>query len=79
MSDTVWILDPTKTRPPSALRYHTSPDCPMPRKYGATPVDKREAESRGYTPCRRVGPCHSATKAGRRPGRNRQMVTGGKR
>jgi hypothetical protein len=79
MSETVWILDPTKSRPPSKLRYHTSPDCTMPRKYGATAVEKREAESRGYTPCRRSGPCNSATKAGPRPGRNRQMVTGGKR
>jgi hypothetical protein len=84
MRETVWILEPTKSRPPSKLRYHTSPDCPWPRKfeatqYKATAVEKREAEARGYTRCRRNGPCNSATKAGPRPGRNRQMVTAGKR
>ncbi len=79
MSEKVWILGPTKSRPPSKLRYHTSRDCPMPLMYAAEPIEKREAEARGYTPCRRNGPCSSATKAGPRPSRNRQMVTGGKR
>ena len=81
MSETVWILEPTKSRPPSKLRYHLSPDCPMPRKYAAQveAVERQEAESRGYTRCRQSGPCNSATTAGPRPGRNRQMVTAGKR
>ena len=79
MSETVWILGPTKSRPPGKLRYHTSPDCPMARMYKAKAVDRQEAESQGYTRCRRNGPCNSATKAGPRPGRNRQMVTAGKR
>jgi hypothetical protein len=79
MSETVWVLGPTKSRPPSKLRYHTSPDCPGLRMYTAKACEKRKAESLGYTPCRRNGPCNSATKAGPRPGRNRQMVTAGKR
>jgi hypothetical protein len=79
MSDTVWILGPTKSRAPAKLRYHTSPDCPMARMYKAEAIERQEAESRGYTRCRRNGPCNSATKAGPRPGRDRQMVTAGKR
>jgi hypothetical protein len=78
MSETVWILGPTKSRPPRKLRYHTSPDCPVPRMYTAEAIERQEAESRGYTRCRRNGPCNSATKAGPRPGRNREMVTAGK-
>ena len=78
-SDTVWILGPTKSRAPAKLRYHTSPDCPMARMYEAEAIERQEAESRGYTRCRRNGPCNSATKAGPRPGRDRQMVTAGKR
>jgi hypothetical protein len=78
MSETVWVLGPWKSRGPSKLRYHTSPDCPMPQRYGATAMTRREAESLGYTRCRRNGPCNSAAKAGPRPGRNRQMVTAGK-
>ena len=79
MKEIVWILQPEKRRPPSKRRYHTSPDCSMVRNYNGLPIDKREAEAMGYTvPCRKSGPCRSATKAGPRPGRNRQMVTGGR-
>jgi hypothetical protein len=79
MSETVWILGPTKSRPASTLRYHVVPDCPGLRNYEPEPLEKREAESRGYTRCRRNGPCNSAMKAEPRPGRNRKMVTAGKR
>lgn len=77
--ETVWVLDPTKSRPTSKLRYHTSPDCPGLRMYTAQEMKKQEAEDLDYTACRRNGPCNSAMKAGPRPGRNRQMVTAGKR
>ena len=78
MSETVWILDPTKSRPPTRLRFHTSPDCPMVKAYDAEEIERSRAESLGYTPCRRSGACSSATKTGPYPERNRQMVTGGK-
>ena len=64
MSETVWVLGPRTSRPGRKLRYHTSPGCPG--RYGGKPMEKREAESLGYTPCRRNGHGNSATKAGPR-------------
>jgi hypothetical protein len=78
MSETVWVLDPTESRPASRLWYHASPDCPWLRIYKARSMETQEAESEGYARCRRNGPCNSATNAGPRPGRNRLMVTAGK-
>ena len=38
MSEKVWILGSTKSRPPSKLRYHTSRDCPIRLRDAAEPI-----------------------------------------
>ena len=79
MSETVWVLGPTKSRPERRLSFHLSPDCPGLRGFKPEAIERQEAEDREYKRCRANGPCNSAKKAGPRLGRNRQMVTGGKR
>jgi hypothetical protein len=74
MSEIVWVLPQAKSK----AKYHTSPHCSMPANHGGQPVEKRVAVAERGTPCMRKGPCRNATKAGPRPGRNRQMVTGGR-
>ena len=72
----VYVLGRERSRGRGQLKYHTSPDCRMPRKHGYETMELGEAVRLGYTPCRAFGPCRSMTKAGPSPGHDHSLATG---
>ena len=77
MSETVWVLGPTKSRSPKGCGITSLRTVRRFGIYRAKPVSERAGKAEGRKPCR--GPCARPTKAGLFRGLNRQMVTGGKR